>query len=156
MECNYQYACSVYWIYSLQTMAICAIGLQEKVEVKHSEPLSSLPEVAVIFYLTHILTAIIAFLWDALMRPFWPDPISIFFIRRAGYETSLVLFKFTNTAYRQCGNPCLELLTELWLAIFSVDWIMHSQRKYTVLNNHAHFSVFTHVTSVLPKAWRVY
>ena len=54
-------------------MAICAIGLiwlQEvlkKVELKHSEPLHSLPEVTVRFYLAHVL---IAFLWDMLMKPF--------------------------------------------------------------------------------------
>ena len=87
MECNCRYARSVYWIYNLQTMAICAIGLiwlqevaetLEKVELKHSEPLHPLPEGEVSFYLTHILIAIIAFLWDALMRPFWPHPFSIF------------------------------------------------------------------------------
>ena len=69
-------------IYSLQMMVICAIGLiwlqdvaetLDKVKLKHSEPLHSLPEVAVRFYLTHTLIAIIAFLWDALMRPVWPD-----------------------------------------------------------------------------------
>ena len=68
-------------------MAIWAIGLiwlQEvaeslkKVELKRSEPLYSLPEVVVRFYLTHILIAIIAFLRDTLMWPVWPDPFSIF------------------------------------------------------------------------------
>ena len=61
-------------------MAICAIGLiwlQEVAEslkkdkLKHSEPLRSSPEVAVRFYLTHTLIAIIAFLWvTRLTRPF--------------------------------------------------------------------------------------
>ena len=68
-------------------MVICAKGLiwlQEvaetwkKVKLKCSEPLRSLLEVVVRFFLTHILIAIIVFLWDALMRPFWPDPFSIF------------------------------------------------------------------------------
>ena len=74
-------------------MATCAIGLiwlqkvaetLKKVELKRPEPLRSSPEVAVRFYLMHILIAIIAFLWDALMRPFLD-----FFVVRAGYETSI-------------------------------------------------------------------
>ena len=54
-------------------MVIGAKGLQEvaetleKFKLKHFGPLRSSPEMAVRFYLMHILTAIIAFLWDALM-----------------------------------------------------------------------------------------
>ena len=39
----------------------------KRVDQKHSEVLLAYPKVAVRFYLTHILIAIIAFLWDALV-----------------------------------------------------------------------------------------
>ena len=68
------------------TMAICAKGLiwlqevaetLEKLEVKRSE---HPPLITGSGGLTHILHVVapIAFLWDALMRLFWPDPFSIF------------------------------------------------------------------------------
>ena len=81
-------------------MAICAIGLiwlQEvaetlkKVKLKRSEPLHSLLEVVIRFYLAHVLIAIIAFLWDVLMQPFWPDPFLIFSEEGLGTRLELVL-----------------------------------------------------------------
>ena len=41
-----------------------------KIELKRSEVLLAYLEVAVRFFLTYLLIAIIAFLWDALVQPF--------------------------------------------------------------------------------------
>ena len=50
----------------------------KRVELQRSEVLLAYPEVTIRFYLMYILIAIIAFLWDVLVQPFWPDPFSIF------------------------------------------------------------------------------
>ena len=71
------------------TMAICAskpkpmqkwqkLSKAKRVELKRSEALLAYPEVAIRFYLMHILIAIIAFLWDASCNPFDQTLFSIF------------------------------------------------------------------------------
>ena len=85
MECNYQYAAYEQW-WLLQRPDLTpksSINFRNKALLA-ARLLPSLLDVMVKFYLMCIIIAIIAFLWDALVQPFWLDPFSIF--RRRGWE----------------------------------------------------------------------